>query len=149
VFRYVQTWERNAKSGCHVNVIVNNQAVWDKVNANWRLFRRAWLAPNAKECCFGNVTYVQNISDNISRLSGYLVKLSNELTGCTKKHQVPFDAPAHFRRIRASAKTLPVKVPGELTGRLVMSPISAWTPRALEPGEIEDWIAEDGEILYS
>jgi len=125
-FRYIQTWERHKKGKLHVNVLIHSESLDEEVADNWRLWRRCWLKPHALDCKFGPICYVKRATSDYSRLAGYLTKLANELTGAAGKSQIPFDAPPHFRRLRASQKTLPVKIKGNLTGRLVQCSIEDW-----------------------
>lgn len=117
-FRYVQTWERNKGGGAHINVIVNNDVFYQETLKYREKVRNCWLKPHAVGCGFGYITWLEPMKDE-QRLAGYLTKLSQELTGAGPKNQIPEDAPAHFRRIRASQKTLPPPKKSGLTGRLV------------------------------
>jgi hypothetical protein len=68
---------------------------------------------------FGKISYCEAMKDG-TRMAGYLTKLAKELTGAGVKHQVPVNAPRHFRRIRASIGLLPPRYKDpEITGRLI------------------------------
>lgn len=120
---YVQTWERHQKGGAHVNVIVGNAEIHKRCrDGGWREFRKRWAIPNAVECGFGPVLWVEPVR-SVSEMAGYLVKLARELTGADLKNQIPTDAPAHFRRIRASRGLLPKPIKSGLyTGRMIFCP---------------------------
>lgn len=128
-FRYIQTWERHESGGIHVNVVIDSQSFASHCyRALKKPFKQErwfndWLEYHAGCVGFGWVHWAQplRVGEN-SGLARYLVKLANELIGHGKSHQVPFDAPKHFRRIRASQNTLPKKLPSSYTGRLVMLP---------------------------
>lgn len=117
---YIQTWERHAKGGAHVNVIIHNAELFAEVSGDgWKRFRRLWLEPHAVESGFGNRTWVEPVRGQ-SEIAGYLVKLARELTGAGSKSQIPIDAPPHFRRIRASQKLLPPPARNpDWTGRMI------------------------------
>jgi len=62
--------------------------------------------------------------DNTSSgMAGYLTKLSRELVDANGKGQIPYDAPPHFRRLRASRGVLPKPHKSNLTGWLVTLPM--------------------------
>lgn len=121
--KYVQTWERFRKGGAHVNVCVYNQEALEQVAEDWRRWRNDWLTPNAVAAGFGQRTWVQLIEHGSTKLAGYLAKMAREMTGKGKSYQIPIDAPAHFRRLRASRDTLPPAATSDIEGRLVMSPL--------------------------
>jgi len=121
-FLYVQTWERHKKGGAHVHVAISSKAFADACRGDgWREVRKEWLIPNAVDCGFGKILYV-TLAYNRRGLAGYMGKLSRELTGAFDKGQVPWDAPSHFRRLRASVRLLPppFKNP-EWTGRMIFA----------------------------
>jgi len=122
---YIQTWERHAKGGAHVNLVIANEDLFWRTCEDWRAIRRRWLRPTAMECGFGKVIWLKpmNTPDG---LAGYFTKLSRELTGAGEKNQIPEDAPPHFRRIRSSAKTLPPVYHSEYTGQLLQCPVESW-----------------------
>ncbi len=130
--RYIQTWEKFQRGGAHVNIIVNNENFFARACQDWQGLRRHWVEPAAVACGFGFRTWVEPV-DGIDSMAGYLTKLSRELTGAGEKNQIPTDAPAHFRRIRASQKTLPPPLKSDLTGRLRFCSLDAWVSRS--PGE--------------
>lgn len=123
--KYIQTWERHKKGGAHVNIVLANERFHEACCNNWRAVRRDWLEPNAVACGFGFRTWLEPFYDD-SDLAKYIAKLSQEVTGSGVKNQVPEDAPPHFRRIRASARTLPPVAKSEYTGRLVFAPIGMY-----------------------
>jgi hypothetical protein len=111
---YIQTWEAHKSGWPHVNVLIHNA----RINAmGWKKFRRV-LKVLAVKAGFGKIIWVEPMKSG-DAMAGYLVKLARELTGATVKDQVPVDAPAHFRRLRASRGLLPAphKNP-EITGEL-------------------------------
>ncbi len=123
--RYIQTWERFQRGGAHVNLIVNNDNFFQLACENWQSLRRTWLEPHAVASGFGFRTWVEPV-DGTDGMAGYLTKLSRELTGSGEKNQIPIDAPAHFRRIRSSQRTLPPPLKSKLTGRLRFCSLQAW-----------------------
>ena len=127
--RYIQTWERHQRGGAHVNIILHNENFFAKACENWQSLRRHWVEPSAVACGFGFRTWVEPV-DGTDSMAGYLTKLSRELTGSGEKNQIPIDAPAHFRRIRASQKTLPPPLKSGLTGRLRFCSLEAWVARS-------------------
>jgi hypothetical protein len=125
--RYIQTWERHAKGGAHVNVLIANRPIYEWVKADRYLWRREVLEPLVVACGFGKRTWIEPLREGSEgSMAGYLVKLARELTGAGNKDQIPWDAPPHFRRIRASRGLLPPVRRSELTGRMVFAPISAF-----------------------
>jgi hypothetical protein len=121
---YIQTWERHRAGGLHCNVLVGNKAIDAIVRADFRPWRRDWLKPNAAECGFGKVLWVTPFRHGTAdSMAGYLTKLANELIGSSEKGQIPFDAPRHFRRLRATRGLLPPIIKSDYTGSLEMFPI--------------------------
>jgi hypothetical protein len=55
-------------------------------------------------------------------MAGYLVKLARELVGADNKSQIPWDAPPHFRRLRATRGLLPPVHKSGMCGYLVFTP---------------------------
>lgn len=124
--KYIQTWERHARGGYHLNLTVSSRKVFCSVEAAVDPSRWQWLRTNAEACGFGYVCWAEPMRRNSDALAGYLVKLSRELTGAGMKSQIPIDAPPHFRRIRASAKTLPPPHKSDFTGRMVFAPLECF-----------------------
>lgn len=114
--KYIQTWERHAKGGAHVNVLLHAPRLTDRVETDWKKFRRGWLEPAAVACGFGMRTWVEVMRGEGPAMAGYLTKLSRELVGAGSKSQIPYDAPPHFRRLRASQHTLPPVIKSDWTG---------------------------------
>lgn len=108
-----------------MNIVVANKKLFDQVSVDFRKPRREWLEPHAVDCGFGQRTWIEAI-EGTDGMAGYLTKLSRELTGAQGKDQIPEDAPAHFRRIRASVRTLPPVRRSELTGRMVFCTLEQW-----------------------
>lgn len=138
-FEYIQTWERHNKGGAHVNVVVSNYDLHQAVIEDWREVRRDWLEPHAVECGFGMRTWIEPIRGQVE-MAGYMTKLSKELTGQIGKSQIPEDAPPHFRRIRASVRTLPPVRKSDLTGRMVFCTLDRWldlTKKGANPQKAE------------
>jgi hypothetical protein len=121
---YIQTWERHGAGGLHCNVLLGNREIAAIVREDFRPWRRYWLRPNAIECGFGKVTYVTAFRHGTANaMAGYLTKLARELIGAGSKGQIPFDAPRHFRRLRASRKLLPQIIKSDMTGSLELFPM--------------------------
>jgi hypothetical protein len=140
---YVQTWEKHVKTDYpHVNLVLNNEGIWEACKDDgWRSFRQ-WLKPHLIECGFGTITpYVEPLRPHSGLgLAGYLTKLSRELTGASTKNQVPVNAPPHFRRIRATRGLLPpVYRPGRYQGALM--PVSRVGRLDLSPKGIAALVA--------
>lgn len=131
--KYIQTWERFKKGGCHVNLVVSNSALCLRIAGNkWREFRQKWLKPHAVACGFGYICWIESIR-SAEAMAGYMGKLSRELTGTGKGYQVPVDAPPHFRRIRASRGVLPpIETSGQWSGAFARTPL----PFDPETGEL-------------
>lgn len=153
---YLATWERTRRGWPHANYLVGfdglagvleRDTIRERVvqgpdgrerTARYPRRMRAQLRRAAIGSGFGRVVWLELIDDtNPDALAGYLVKLAHELVGSPtggKSYQAPLDAPAHFRRIRASRGLLPKIEPagGDWTGALgLVSPreAPAW-PRA-------------------
>jgi len=116
---YIQTWEKHANGGAHVNVCFSNERMYNACDGDgWKSVRRDWLEPNAVACGFGFRTWLEPLRDPDS-MAGYLVKLARELTDGGHKSQIPVDAPPHFRRLRASQGLLPLPFKDPLlTGKI-------------------------------
>ena len=130
---YIQTWEIHKSQYPHCHVAISNENVrrhadecylWESVYGNVATpWKRNWLEPAVEQVGFGNVCDLRPIWDG-SGVAGYLAKLARELTGAGTKHQVPINAPRHFRRLRASKGLLPKRLKDEhITGALVKLPI--------------------------
>lgn len=120
---YIQTWERHKSGFPHANVALHNEEIWRLCEGDgWRNFRQV-LKPMLVECGFGYVVHVAPLRPGGSlTLTGYLTKLSRELTGAGIKNQVPVNAPPGFRRLRASRGLLePIHRPGNHEGVLIPS----------------------------
>lgn len=143
--QYVQTWERHKKGGAHVNVVIANRNLYDEISTDFRAIRNGWLEPNAVACGFGMRTWIEPIAGT-DGMAGYLTKLSRELTGQGGKDQVPEDAPRHFRRIRASRKTLPPVAHSEYTGRMVFCPLEKWLENSRQSMGVIGAMAKSGVI---
>jgi hypothetical protein len=123
-FRYVQTWERFQAGGCHVNLITANRAILKMLGDLATPDKPPWFVLNGQDCGFGYKCWGEPLTGRPGDIAGYLTKLARELTGAGIKNQIPLDAPRHFRRLRASRKTLPPRRKSEWTGRLVFSTIA-------------------------
>lgn len=128
-FRYIQTWERHQTEGIHVNLLIDSldlaRSCYEELRAPFKEMR--WFSDlleyHAVEVGFGPVHWAEPMRlASEERLAGYMTKLANELIGANAKNQVPFDAPPHFRRIRASRGLLPKVIPHNFTGRIVFAP---------------------------
>jgi hypothetical protein len=122
-FAYIQTWERHKLGGCHVHAAIGNKTFASWAEADYaglhELLQRRFAVPAG----FGPVLWVERLLRAGPEFAGYITKLASELTGSGPKNQVPFDAPPHFRRIRASRGILPKKPESEMTGELVRCPL--------------------------
>lgn len=131
---YIQTWERHKKEGIHAHVLLSNWRMMEEVAADWhkhsgdvdRILKdpETWhsrvLVPHCTESGFGQRCFAQPLREGTGEaMAGYLVSLANELVGAGGKDQIPFDAPPHFRRLRASKGLLPPIFHGDMTGYLV------------------------------
>lgn len=122
--QYIQTWERHQRGGLHCNVLIGNSTIFQSVRDDYTHFKRRWLRPNAVACGFGKINYATTFRKGTAdSLAGYLTKLARELVGAGTKGQIPFDAPPHFRRLRASRGLLPPILKSEMTGTLEQFPI--------------------------
>lgn len=131
---YIQTWERFRAGGLHVNLVISNQAIAELVDDDWRKWRKQVLKPMAREVGFGHICWVERLRTHSEQaMAGYLTKLAKELTGTSAKSQVPYDAPPHFRRLRASQGLLPPILKSDLTGWISFTPL----------------ITDDGEIVVN
>lgn len=118
---YVQTWEKHKSGFPHVNVALHNKKIWQLCEGDgWKDFRQL-IKPMLVETGFGYVVHVSPLRpDGELTLTGYMTKLSRELTGAGVKNQIPINAPRHFRRLRASRGLLePIHRPGTHDGVLV------------------------------
>lgn len=124
--KYIQTWERHQSGWPHVNILVHCPLLFADCDGNgWKKVRK-WLELNAIQCGFGMRTWIEPMKEG-KQMAGYMTKLSRELIGAGTKNQIPVNAPAHFRRIRASVKLLPKVFKSEnsdFTGMLTCSPKS-------------------------
>jgi hypothetical protein len=153
---YVCIVERHASGFPHVNVLIRNATLAAACAGDgWKRVRSRWLEPAAKACGFGFRTWLEPMR-HADAMAAYLVKLAGEIG---KKSQVPIDAPAHFRRLRATRGFLPPRRTNpDITGRLIrkeveeiealgLSPLPAFRgiPREVdrsEAGAEDRWYAE-------
>lgn len=131
---YIQTWERHIKGGLHVNLLIDSFTLangcyrvkkWNRLKGKfeWR-WHNDELREQATAVGFGPVHWAQPMRDGTGKsMAGYLSKLSRELVGAGKKNQIPFDAPPHFRRLRASRGLLPPVHKSGCTGNMVFWPM--------------------------
>lgn len=117
-YLYIQTWEVTRKGCPHCHMSVSNSELWHAAESippgadyhvRQKIAKRNWinlLQKQAVACGFGEVGWISRIR-NAGEMAGYLTKLARELTGTGKEYQIPVDAPAHFRRLRASVGLLP------------------------------------------
>lgn len=141
---YVQTWERHKSGFPHANVAIHNEEIWQRCKGDgWRGFRQL-LKPMLVECGFGYVVHVAPLRPGGSlTLTGYLTKLSRELTGAGVKDQIPLNAPPGFRRLRASRGLLaPIHRPGDHQGALL--PVKTLSSVDLSA---ESWAKRESFIL--
>lgn len=132
-FDYIQTWERHAKKGIHCNLLIGNKPLWRAVKRNRRHWQWNVLRPMVRQCGFGKVTWVKAYKENTANaMAGYLTKLARELVGAGSKGQIPFDAPPHFRRLRASRGLLEPAHKSDMTGWLSFTPL----------------VTDDGEVVH-
>lgn len=122
---YVQTWERHPRTGWpHVNLLFRSDALLKHVDAlglerrpvphgrrpRFSLFTR-WrrdFRAAAMRSGFGRMVWLEVVQDRRG-MAHYLAKVAQEFTGSAAKDgdQRPFQAPPHFRRLRASRGLLP------------------------------------------
>jgi len=117
---YIQTWERHKEKGIHANVLLHNRWICDIVEENRMKWKKGFLEPTCVACGFGKISWVQSMRTGSARgMAGYMTKLARELVGANQKGQIPFDAPPHFRRLRATRGLLPKVVKSdEWTGAM-------------------------------
>lgn len=121
---YIQTWERHVKQGIHVNLLISNRDIWERTMFGCDEWLQLFLRPSAIALGFGPRCWAEHMRDNSTEsMAGYLTKLARELVGAGNKGQVPYDAPPHFRRLRASRGVLPPVHKSDLTGWLVQTPM--------------------------
>lgn len=124
--RYIQTWERHARRGFHVNLAISSAAVSHALDKLTRASRWPWLRAHCVACGFGWKHWAEPMRAGGAAMAGYMTKLSRELTGAGPKSQVPTQAPPHFRRLRTSQGLLPPIHVGDYTGHLVQSPVQSF-----------------------
>lgn len=125
---YIQTWEITQRGTPHCNVLIHSPSLFSAVDYDRKAFNRQWLLPNIRASGFGRIHYCRLMRD-ATAMAGYLTKLTRELTGAGPKCQVPVNAPAHFRRLRASRGLLPPRHKDpDLTGRLIREPLADLPP---------------------
>lgn len=138
--RYIQTWERHKSKGIHVNLLIDNNLLardcyqsYDKRDKKDR-WHNDTLRDHAVACGFGPIHWAEPLRDGTGdKMSGYLVKCAKELVGAGGKGQIPYDAPPHFRRLRASRGVLPPVHSSGYSGYLVLKPYPEWV--SAEKGE--------------
>lgn len=124
-FHYIQTWERHRKGGLHVNILISNESIFERCFFGSDEWVQLFLRPAAVDIGFGERCWCERMRDNTqSGMAGYLTKLSRELVGANEKGQIPYDAPPHFRRLRASRGVLPPPHKSNLAGWLVTRPMN-------------------------
>jgi hypothetical protein len=145
--KYVQTWEAHASGGPHVNVIVSSPGMAECWGEDWRGLR-AVLNPHAVEVGFGKRFWIEPVRPDLDILTGYMVKCARELIGAGPKCQIPYNAPKHFRRLRASQKTLPPVYRSGVQAILRLVPKESCTLcKVLGACPAHEFVAPDGEIL--
>lgn len=123
---YIQTWERHQSGYPHVNVLIGNAQLHSAAKEDWRVLRRETITPMVVDSGFGPRVWIEPMKD-ADAMAGYLTKLARELTGSSAKDQTPTNAPAHFRRLRASQGLLPRPFKDEeLTGKLWQCPADSF-----------------------
>lgn len=121
---YMQTWERHLSGWPHMNILFRSSELyaeldkrgferrWAKRAQRWALWspwRRAFRR-FAIDSGFGQCVWLEAIEPkNREAMAAYLTKVSHEFTSSSTKKgdQRPFEAPPHFRRVRASRELLP------------------------------------------
>jgi len=136
---YIQTWERHQSGFPHVNLVIHSKAMLGACTVEDCTHRRkvgsrvglcagyAALRQEIKRAAidagFGPVLWLEPMRTR-DGLAGYMTKLSRELVGAGVKNQVPVNAPAHFRRLRASRDLLPpMHKNDKFTGELLQVPV--------------------------
>lgn len=124
---YVQTWERHRSGWPHVNLLFRSASLLehvDELGVETRRVERAARRPRptlftkwrrdfraaAMGAGFGRSVWLELVQDRRG-MAHYLAKVAQEFTSSESKpgDQRPFEAPAHFRRIRASKGLLPTR----------------------------------------
>jgi len=116
--KYIQTWEVHRSGYPHVHIAISNVKIYEECeNDAIRNFHRL-MQQAAVECGFGEIGWLEPLRST-DAMAGYFVKLARELTGEKGNLQIPVQAHAHFRRLRASVRLLPppIKNP-DMTGLL-------------------------------
>jgi len=122
-FQYIVLCEKHRDGWPHINILIRNEKFAEKCAGDgWRAIRKSWVKPQAIECGFGKIAWVEPVRDE-SAMAGYCVKLLKTIGEISKLNQAPVNAPKNFRRLRASQGLLPPphKNPN-ITGWLEMEP---------------------------
>jgi hypothetical protein len=116
--RYITVTERHQSGRPHLNVVLVNPRLGAAcAGEGWKKVRSGWMRRTVTACGFGPITWLEPMR-SLDGLAVYISKLAGEIG---KHSQVPIEAPAHFRRLRASRGMLP-PLPasaGEYAGRLI------------------------------
>jgi hypothetical protein len=116
--RYITVTERHQNGQPHLNVVLVNPRLGAAcAGEGWKKVRSGWMRRTVTACGFGPITWLEPMR-SLDGLAVYISKLAGEIG---KHSQVPIEAPAHFRRLRASRGMLP-PLPasaGEYAGRLI------------------------------
>lgn len=127
---YVATVEAHRSGWPHVNVVFHSPALADYVRG-WIDDQRpdAWLAHLQHRAGFGEVAWWDGVDPEKGDIAGYVTKLAglflegaNAVTSeIVKLSQLPMDAPARMRRVRASRGFLPARRKKETFAAVLVS----------------------------
>jgi hypothetical protein len=129
-FDYIRVIERTPKNSFpHVNVIFHCPELFKKFGDDDAIHRwnKRWLTVHARQSGFG-IKHSVSFCDNRQRVANYIAKTGLFTTiakEVSKQTQVPFDAPAYFKRLGATRGLLPSlnkKHSSDWSGLLVKSP---------------------------
>jgi hypothetical protein len=123
-FQYIALIEQHKDRYPHVNVLIQNDALYDACKGfGYREVRAVWFDEHVEASGFGKVYWVEEMKAS-ETIAKYFTKLVEQMSGeFAKVSQIPRSAPLHFRRLRAS-KGLLEKIfkSEEFTGELIFAP---------------------------
>ncbi len=126
---YICVVEAHKDGYPHLNVVMNWPGLVAAVEADWKAERQR-VKEALKRCSFGYICWLEMVRSP-EKIAGYFTKIliedsedSNLPGEISKQTQAPIDAPAKFRRLRASQGLLPpVSKNEDLTGELLKFPL--------------------------
>jgi len=117
--KYIQTWEVHRSGWPHVHIAISNVEIYKMCESEKTINFEYIIRQHAAAAGFGPRGSIDRLRGRTG-LSAYLTKLASELVDGSVKSQIPVNAPAHFRRLRASRGLLPpVKRSEDYTGELL------------------------------